>query len=173
MGSGLENALGVERFVVLRQDENARLRTNPQALADEIGTVTPTQHQIEQGDIRIFRRQPAERFGYRSCFAAYLETLCLLEHRPHAHAYDGMIVDDQDTRHARLITTDLRKTGAIHNRFALARDATSGRGIEPEESLACKLDAARALARPSPNGPKTAGPAAVVIAAAAADTDVD
>jgi hypothetical protein len=46
------------------------------------------------------RRQQAQRFGRRPGFAAHFEPAGLLEHRPQPNAYDGVIVDDQDTRHA-------------------------------------------------------------------------
>jgi hypothetical protein len=103
--SGLEHTLGVERFIVLRQDKDACPRTGAQALSHEIRAAAPAQHQIEQSDVRIFSREQAERFNCGPGFAAHLETGGLLKHRPHPHAHDGVMVDDQDARHLPLMTT--------------------------------------------------------------------
>ena len=111
MCSGLEHMFGVERFIVLRQDKNACPRTGAQAFGHEIRSAAPAEHQIEQSDIRIFSRQQAERFGGRSGFAAHFKARRLLEHRPHPHAYNGVIVNDQDARHFPLVRTRSARTG--------------------------------------------------------------
>jgi hypothetical protein len=72
--------------------------------------------QIEQSDVRIFSREQAERFNCGPGFAAHLETGGLLKHRPHPHAHDGVMVDDQDARHLPLMTTGSdRAEAAITN----------------------------------------------------------